>query len=800
MSKSQAMPGAGESRLLKVRDLLAARFQIPQFQRPYDWGLRQVDEFVADLKESTRKRTPLFLGLVVLHWDLEAHAIIDGQQRLTTIMLALAAAGGAEQVLHSSQGPTTPWIRPRAADVAFAKALLVGEPEGAETLSQQLMARAFDRISAAEIPLEALLDCEVIVYVAPFLAGATRLFERINLRGKDVSEFDLVKNRLIESAMRISDVGIRRGIEDFVTARYDRLYKLLDPKPGAAPFDSDKLLKLHWILFSPTPFKSGERVLERLGAWMDRPDDEVAKAIETYLDSLVRITEAWVSVERPFDFPRTGEQLQNALLNFARLGREGEMQPLIVAAILAFGEKAHTLVRFCEINSLRAALAQKNSNFGRSPKWRLARQLHGRQLVDAKRRPITTPEGVVHQLFWLNTPWWSRGEAKSFDHEMSSEQARSEILPDEALDSPKFLRQYRGLVHYLFWNYGRFLHESEHWGELVKVDISQFQESVWFNTTKSGFRRWDIEHIYPQRPSDRGSKEGSDFQATMADWLNHLGNLTVLPIRDNRGVGNADFQEKLAWMQDQQKVPFNELLAHRGYTGNLMDKPRWGPNNCRKRVVQIREFAAELWGEKAIRELGVGDWDDRVDGDEREDIELEEAMTEAQLAALKSFEECQPTLLRVGVVDHPAWGEFRIDYDACAPHKLIMVEAIEYVESMIDLAKMFQGLDEAEDALQELLQALQGADEDSRLDPNGDESVSGADRRDMETSYALSIKESVHSLIDGVQSAHDSLPLEVEELEELNEGARKAADAIGGGLNRTLRLVEMLFEQWSGSR
>lgn len=793
------MPGAGESRLLKVRDLLAVRFQIPQFQRPYDWGPRQVDEFVADLRESSRKRTPLFLGLVVLHWDLEAHGIIDGQQRLTTIMLALAAAGGAKHVLHSSQGPTVPWIQPRAADVAFAKALLVGEPEGAETLSQQLMASAFERLSVARLSLEALLDCEVIVYVAPFLAGATRLFERINLRGKDVSEFDLVKNRLIESAMRISDVGIRRGIEDFVTARYDRLYKLLDPQPGAAPFDSDKLLKLHWILFSPTPFKSGERVLERLGTWMDRPDDEVAKAIETYLDSLVKVAEAWISVERPFDYPRKGGQLQNALLNFARLGREGEMQPLIVAAILAFGEKAHTLIRFCEINSLRAALAQKNSNFGRSQKWRLARQLHAHQLVDARGRRITTPEEVVHQLFWLNTPWWSRSEANSFDHEMSSEQARSEILPDEALDSPKFLRQYRGLVHYLFWNYGRFLHGSERWGESVKVDISQFQESVWFNNTKSGFRSWDIEHIYPQRPSDRGSKAGREFQAAMADWLDHLGNLTVLPIRDNRGVGNANFQEKLAWMQDQQKVPFNELLANRSYTGNLMDKPRWGPNNCRKRMVQIREFAADLWGEKAIRELGVGDWDDRVDSDESEDIELEEAMTAVQLAALRSVEDCQPTLLQVGVIDHPAWGAYSIDYNLCAPHKLIMVEAIEHVESMITLAKMFQGLDETEEGLQELLQTLRGSDEDSRLDPN-DEAVSVAERHDMEASYALSIKESAHSLVDAVQSVRRSLPTESEELEELNEGARKAAAVIGDGLDRTLRLVGMLFEQWSGLR
>jgi hypothetical protein len=802
MTTPQSMPGAGESRLLKVRDLLSWRFHVPQFQRPYDWGLRQVGEFTADLEESASKRMPLFLGLVVMHGGPEGHAIIDGQQRLTTIMLALAAVGARERVLRSDAGPTTPWIRPRAADVAYAKALLMGEREDAETLSQQLMATAFDRLAAAALPLDALLDCEVIVYVAPYLAGATRLFERINLRGKDVSEFDLVKNRLIESAMRIADERARRDTEAFVTSRYDRLYHQLDPRAGATPFDSDKLLKLHWILFSPTQFKSGERVLERLGAWMERPDEDIGKAIEAYLDSLVKVAQAWVSVERTYEFPRPANEprLNTALLDFARLGREGALQPLIVAAILAFGEKAHPLVRFCEINSLRAALAQKNSNFGRALKWRLARQLHAGKLVDAIGRPITTPEGVVHQLFWLNTPWWGRDEARAFDDEISPEQARSEILPDEALDSPKFLRQYRGLVHYLFWNYGRFLHTDKTLGKLVRVDISQFQEPVWFANEASSFRRWDIEHIYPQRPSDRSEKAGRRFQATMEDWLNHLGNLTVLPIRDNRGVGNADFKGKLEWMQKQHKVPFNELLEHRSYTGNLVDKPHWGPHNCRKRGAQIRAFAAEAWGANAVRALGVGDWDDRVDGSDGEDLELEEITTQTLLDGLKDLEDSRSALLHVHLTKHPAWRDFRKDFGTAAPHKLILAEAIDHVERMIEVAQGFWGLDEVEVGLDDLLAELHGADENVRLDEADDDEAPSDDRLGQEADYAQSVTDSAHGLVDSVQAAQSNLPLEPDELETLDEGARKASEALSNGLERILRLVNMLFEQWDGSR
>jgi hypothetical protein len=100
----------------------------------------------------------------------------------------------------------------------------------------------------------------------------------------------------------------------------------------------------------------------------------------------------------------------------------------------------------------------------------------------------------------------------------------------------------------------------------------------------------------------------------MQPWIHHLGNLTVLPIHDNRSMQNAPFVEKLSWMLEQKKVPFNELLADRTYTGNLMDRPHWGPNNCRKRLEHIREFCDFKWGTVAVQAFGVGSYDERIIG------------------------------------------------------------------------------------------------------------------------------------------------------------------------------------------
>jgi hypothetical protein len=608
----------GESSLASIGQLLGHRLVIPAFQRPYDWADQQVDELISDLRESVRRGTPLFLGLVVLSKDkFDDLLVIDGQQRLTTLMLALAASGGADQV-QQGFGITGLWVKPRRADVGFTRALIRNESEPPATLSQWLLGSAFARLTAAQLSMDAILRCQVICYVAPTIAGATGLFERINLRGKKVSQFDLVKNKLIEWAGVGQDDRSRHELEELITSRYDRLYSILDPHGKTSAFDSDKLLRVHWILHTPQTFVSGDRVMDRITACLEELKNDglaIARWIEAYLDSLVRVCDLWVWLERPYEVqrPSADGELRKAVLSFARVDREAEHQPLLVATILRFGNDAKDVVTFCEINTFRAALAKKNSNYGRSVKWRLARQLHQRTLVDGCGTPIDKPKDLVHQLFWLTTPYWNKREAAEFGDELTQEMIASQVFPEDALDNPKFYSHYTKLVHYFFWNYGVHLSQSE-WASRVKVDLNPFTEENWWSD--DGFRSWDIEHIYPRNPHDRETPAGRRFLKTMEPWLHHLGNLTVLPIRDNRGMGNAVFQEKLAWMGEQRKVAFNELLHDVDYRGRLSDKPYWGRNNCGRRLDHFRACAGQVWGTAAVRLLGVGPHDSRIQGEE----------------------------------------------------------------------------------------------------------------------------------------------------------------------------------------
>ena len=70
--------------------LSGGRFTVPQFQREYAWDKDEVSEFFSDLSQSLGDET-YFLGLVIVTGDGSNKDIVDGQQRLLTLTLLVAA-------------------------------------------------------------------------------------------------------------------------------------------------------------------------------------------------------------------------------------------------------------------------------------------------------------------------------------------------------------------------------------------------------------------------------------------------------------------------------------------------------------------------------------------------------------------------------------------------------------------------------------------------------------------------------------------------------------------------------------
>ncbi|NEW60477.1 DUF262 domain-containing protein, partial [Sulfurovum sp. bin170] len=70
------------------------QYLIPPYQRPYSWQLQHCKKLFEDLKREfyNEKKEGYFLGNIVLAWSVESRdvfEVIDGQQRLTTLLLLL---------------------------------------------------------------------------------------------------------------------------------------------------------------------------------------------------------------------------------------------------------------------------------------------------------------------------------------------------------------------------------------------------------------------------------------------------------------------------------------------------------------------------------------------------------------------------------------------------------------------------------------------------------------------------------------------------------------------------------------
>jgi hypothetical protein len=79
-----------------VRKIFSDTYIIPDFQRPYSWNEEQCEKLWEDfadfLDKKQSKEDKYFLGNIVIHEDKEgAYAVIDGQQRLTTMLLFIKA-------------------------------------------------------------------------------------------------------------------------------------------------------------------------------------------------------------------------------------------------------------------------------------------------------------------------------------------------------------------------------------------------------------------------------------------------------------------------------------------------------------------------------------------------------------------------------------------------------------------------------------------------------------------------------------------------------------------------------------
>lgn len=182
--------------ILKIKELPFNNFIIPEYQRPYKWGVKNVNQLINDLlhfKDSEEYR----LGTLVLH----ENNIVDGQQRIVTLSLLLYELFNKKEIRA-----TNPYQEVQDRIKTFWKRT--------EFTNKHSTGHVRENIAAIEDRLDDLDDnflhfllnkCQFVVVRLPEISEAFQFFDSQNARGKDLEPHDLLKAFHLREIKKLSE-------------------------------------------------------------------------------------------------------------------------------------------------------------------------------------------------------------------------------------------------------------------------------------------------------------------------------------------------------------------------------------------------------------------------------------------------------------------------------------------------------------------------------------------------------------------------------------------------------------------
>lgn len=255
-----------QSSLLGMLGTPATRFTIPAYQRRYAWQQRQCEELWLDIHRAARRNEGHFSG-TVLYEETAPDAgnvangighelsIVDGQQRITTVMLMLTALrnylkahpaatiedltpeGIEATYLFAGTTDRIPKLMPSRLDAASMKLAVEGTP--ANQISSRNIAQnlAYFESLIAEEGFDPALFFQGLEHLQIVKAETTKeddaqaVFESLNSKGMQLSIADMVRNYLLASESHDDQT---RFYIDYWTV----IEGAFDPDPGSLRLDT----------------------------------------------------------------------------------------------------------------------------------------------------------------------------------------------------------------------------------------------------------------------------------------------------------------------------------------------------------------------------------------------------------------------------------------------------------------------------------------------------------------------------------------------------------------------------------
>lgn len=569
-------------------------FSIPQYQRAYAWEEEpQLVAFLDDLRQqaATRRSNPeksYFLGTLLLH-DVGGGRVdvVDGQQRLTTSVVFIAAAlrrHEVEQVLASVM-PNSDELKNdfvynkfreqqkfqtiQEDNPYFRSSILGLSGDGAslDSPSSKRLKGAFDYFSShvpdsewAEL-IQTLTSAKVMVYSVTNPADATLIFELQNDRGKKLTELEALKSYLMHLVYLHSknpDDNLRE-----IQTQFAKIYRIVETLGDTlkAPYE-DAILSYHCVAYlwwTSNEWRTPKDLIKQTVRRLDG-DTNITSWV---LQLASNILETFVTVQSVLGKRDDYSELAELML----LDRMASFWPLVIKTYRSDKDPAkkdfRIACRLMEVYAMRGyGLSNLRADAGLTSLYVRARDLTSGSFADL----FNFLHGIC---YWYDIQ--NRFEA--------------------GLDRRALYRSNRRDAQYLLWRYENALRSQK--GRTV-------EKLGWRNYLQppDDRTRLSLEHIAAQQnpiSETKVSWNDSDPAERFEDVaLHRLGNLVLDSKSANSSKGKHDFTDKLEALSTHSTFLSQGELKSWASVGDD-DTLIWDIASIKARQSHLLDFARRTW-------------------------------------------------------------------------------------------------------------------------------------------------------------------------------------------------------------
>lgn len=570
-----------------------ANLKVPKYQRDYKWGASEAGEFWEDLESYFDNRDDhLFLGNLIFDVSEASHkkiGIIDGQQRITTIMILLIACRELAKKINSTKirnkiqekicfedSRTGDFLGSRLSASESIRLVFdhICQDEWDGTFPERLGTKSlkrqsnrikpiynyfWDKIKNFDQPtLSRLLDTLYNSYVVKIdiqdEIEAFKIFERTNARGIDLEASDLLKNYLF-SSLGLAVEETWYSITELSGGTMLKMLKYFYVSKRGKVSKSDLYKKLKLYGRDITPEKLILE-LEEFAIFYNAIRSFDSANMKNYFDQ-IGLGCLLQDQEKFDDVYRSIESL--------RLFKITQMYPLILASIQCY---------------IRAGYGANRSFNHKLVKF--FKQIENYHFVNNQ-----ICERIGNEVESLYADY-SKKFAESDDFDSLAESLYSE-LRSQLAGAEEFISRFTDisyqastipLISYIF-------------DKVNNHGLAAGQRINIFNPDERILRRnHNIEHFYPQKPlpTSRLPKLGEDE-------VNNIGNLICISFRTNSKLGNLDPADKANKLNTElEKEVLNIPYVRKFLQDHKEEFQNWDKVAINKRATEIAKDAySKIW-------------------------------------------------------------------------------------------------------------------------------------------------------------------------------------------------------------